>query len=268
MCLEIEKLFGLPSRQTRELKTQLRCTIGRIALLRRKHQVQCAMERDDIAHLLLQTETHRAFRRAEQVVKEQKMLDIYNLVEMDCNRIIGKALLFDQQMDCPDELFEAVSGLIYAAPRCGDLPELRKVRHIFTDKYGKDFIMKCGFDPQVIEMFSRKVSIESMKSVTMQIAYEQGIKLDIAELVLPYNAEENLNVEVRNEIINKSSSDKIHPVKLINMEKEEEERRGLLHDNNSDENMKNVDDKLKRKTTLSFGKRVGVSVRTRRSGNG
>jgi len=38
--------------------------------------------------------------------------------------------------DCPEECKEAVSSLMDAAARTGDLPELRQLRTLFTDKYG------------------------------------------------------------------------------------------------------------------------------------
>lgn len=42
--------------------------------------------------------------------------------------------------ECPSELREAVASIIFAAPRCADIPDLLQVRNLFTAKYGKDFI--------------------------------------------------------------------------------------------------------------------------------
>ena len=38
------------------------------------------------------------------------------------------------------ELKEAVASIIFAAPRCSDLPDLLTVRNLFGSKYGKEFI--------------------------------------------------------------------------------------------------------------------------------
>lgn len=38
--------------------------------------------------------------------------------------------------DCPDECKEAVPSLMYAAARISDLPELRDLRTLFTEKFG------------------------------------------------------------------------------------------------------------------------------------
>lgn len=42
--------------------------------------------------------------------------------------------------ECPSELREAVASVIFAAPRCADIPDLLQVRNLFAAKYGKDFI--------------------------------------------------------------------------------------------------------------------------------
>ncbi|KAI0488618.1 hypothetical protein KFK09_028457 [Dendrobium nobile] len=42
--------------------------------------------------------------------------------------------------NCPSELLEAVASIIFASPRCSDVPELLQVRNLFTTKYGKDFV--------------------------------------------------------------------------------------------------------------------------------
>ena len=38
------------------------------------------------------------------------------------------------------DLKEGISSLIYAAPRCSELPELLRIHDIFEKKYGRDFV--------------------------------------------------------------------------------------------------------------------------------
>lgn len=59
--------------------------------------------------------------------------------------------------ECADELKEALSSLIYAASRCGELPELQEIRRILTSVFGKEFAARavelrnnCGVNPKVI----------------------------------------------------------------------------------------------------------------------
>jgi Regulator of Vps4 activity in the MVB pathway len=38
------------------------------------------------------------------------------------------------------DLKEGISSIIFAAPRCSELPELLRICDIFEKKYGKDFV--------------------------------------------------------------------------------------------------------------------------------
>lgn len=42
--------------------------------------------------------------------------------------------------ECPTDLCEAIASIIFAAPRCSDVPDLLIIRNLFTTKYGKEFI--------------------------------------------------------------------------------------------------------------------------------
>ncbi|KAK8934944.1 hypothetical protein KSP39_PZI014637 [Platanthera zijinensis] len=46
-------------------------------------------------------------------------------------------LIFKTCRSCPIDLKEAISSVIFASPRCADLPELVDVRKHFTAKYGE-----------------------------------------------------------------------------------------------------------------------------------
>lgn len=41
--------------------------------------------------------------------------------------------------DCPNDINEAVSGLIFASARCGDVPELCAIRKLLEKRYGHKF---------------------------------------------------------------------------------------------------------------------------------
>ena len=42
--------------------------------------------------------------------------------------------------ECPADLKEGVASLIFATPRCSEIPELSALRNVFEKKYGKDFV--------------------------------------------------------------------------------------------------------------------------------
>ena len=48
---------------------------------------------------------------------------------------------FSNLRDRPNDINEAVSSLIYASARCGDLPELLVIRKLFGERYGQKFAL-------------------------------------------------------------------------------------------------------------------------------
>jgi vacuolar protein sorting-associated protein IST1 len=68
----------------------------------------------------------------------------------------SNVILFLFFRECPLDLKEAISSVCFAAPRCGDLPELLQVQTLFASKYGKEFVAAatelrpaCGVNRQV-----------------------------------------------------------------------------------------------------------------------
>ncbi|KAJ0865980.1 putative vacuolar protein sorting-associated protein Ist1 [Helianthus annuus] len=76
---------------------------------------------------------------------------------------------------CPEELKEAVSGLLYAAPRCGEFPELREIRAILTTRFRNEF---SAIESKMIQKLSAKEpGLEMRMKVLEEIARENGIVL-------------------------------------------------------------------------------------------
>lgn len=62
--------------------------------------------------------------------------------------------------ECPADLKEGIASLIFASPRCSEIPELVAIRNIFEKKYGKDFVSaatdlrpNCGVNRMVTTIF-------------------------------------------------------------------------------------------------------------------
>ncbi|KAG0447800.1 hypothetical protein HPP92_028164 [Vanilla planifolia] len=181
----LDALLGRSSRQVTKLKTILGVTVTRLAILRNYRHTRCAQAQADVAHLLLLGHQDRALLRVEMVIKERNMLDVLAMVEGYCNLLIERAFLLQNQKECPEELREAAAGLSFAASRCGDLPELREVRRIFSSRFGKEFTSaaaelrnNCG----MVQKFSTKQpDLETRVKVTKEIAMEKGIKVELTD---------------------------------------------------------------------------------------
>lgn len=69
---------------------------------------------------------------------------VYKFVHYDCTFSLHWChyhfSLLNFFRNCPIDLKEAVSSVIFASPRCSDIPELVDVKKQITSKYGKEFV--------------------------------------------------------------------------------------------------------------------------------
>ncbi|KAK6126793.1 hypothetical protein DH2020_039463 [Rehmannia glutinosa] len=132
------KGLALPKLQSFQM-TSLRLAGSRLKLLRNKKEVQVKQMKREIAQLLESGQDQTARIRVEHVIREEKMMSAYDLIEIYCELIVARLPIIESQKICPIDLKEAVASVIFASPRCGDVPELQDVKKHFTEKYGKDF---------------------------------------------------------------------------------------------------------------------------------
>ncbi|MCL7039575.1 hypothetical protein MKW94_003469, partial [Papaver nudicaule] len=111
----------------------------RIKLLRNKRDSMIRHLREDILQLLKNGQDHTAFARVGQLSKDQNIVDAYELLDHFCEFIMINLPYIRQNRDCPNDINEAASSLLYASARCGDLPELPRLRKLFGDRYGNRF---------------------------------------------------------------------------------------------------------------------------------
>ncbi|KAF5189569.1 Regulator of vps4 activity in the mvb pathway protein [Thalictrum thalictroides] len=79
--------------------------------------------------------------------------------------------------DCPEECREAVSSLMFAAARFADLPELRDLRDMFTERYGK--ALESFVNKEFVEnLASKPPTMEKKLQLIRGIAQEFSIKWD------------------------------------------------------------------------------------------
>ncbi|CAI9782281.1 unnamed protein product [Fraxinus pennsylvanica] len=111
----------------------------RLKLLKNKRSCIVKQLREDVAELLRYGHEQSAFDRVEQLFKDESMVKVYDLIENFCEYIIINLCYIRKHKDCPDDINEAVSTLIFASARFGDLPELWSIRKLFGERYGQSF---------------------------------------------------------------------------------------------------------------------------------
>ncbi|KAM0938238.1 putative vacuolar protein sorting-associated protein Ist1 [Dioscorea sansibarensis] len=167
-------------------KTSLKLAMSRIKLMRNKKEIQVKQMRRDLAQLLEAGQEQTARIRVEHVIREEKTLSAYELIDIYCELIVARLPIIESQKSCPIDLREAVAGVVFASPRCADIPELMDVRKQFLAKYGKEFIASalevrpdCGVSRLLVEKLSARAPDGQTKvKVMTSIAEEHNIKWD------------------------------------------------------------------------------------------
>ncbi|KAL5730200.1 hypothetical protein ACHQM5_003052 [Ranunculus cassubicifolius] len=163
-------------------KNLIRKTQCRLKILRNKRDSIVRQLREDITYLIKNGHQESAFSRIEQLYLDQNVKAVYDLLEYFCEFIVTNLFYIRRHRDCPNDINEAVSSLLYASARCGDLPELIKLRKLFDERYGQNFavtaveLLDGNFvNAEVIEKFSVKSIPDDLKhKLLKEMATENG----------------------------------------------------------------------------------------------
>ncbi|KAF9678617.1 hypothetical protein SADUNF_Sadunf07G0053100 [Salix dunnii] len=170
-------------------KTAAKMAVARIKLLRNKREAVMRQMRKDIALLLRSGQDATARIRVEHVIREQNVLAANEFIELFCELVVSRLSIIAKRRECPADLKEGIASLIFASPRCSEIPELVALRKIFEKKYGKDFVSAAtdlrpnsGVNRLLIDKLSvRPPSGEVKLKVMKEIAKEHQIEWDTAE---------------------------------------------------------------------------------------
>ncbi|WOK92449.1 hypothetical protein Cni_G01140 [Canna indica] len=181
----LNSLFNRASFGTR-CKTCLNLAISRIKLLRNKRELQLKHMRKEICQYIQTGQEAIARIRVEYIIREQNILAAYEIIELFCEFVLARVPILETQRDCPIELQEAVASIIFASPRCSDLPELLHVRNLFSTKYGKEFVAaaselrpESNVNRTIIEKLSVKAPPAELKiKILKEVAQEYQLDWD------------------------------------------------------------------------------------------
>ncbi|XVF01963.1 hypothetical protein REPUB_Repub04eG0134900 [Reevesia pubescens] len=111
----------------------------RLKLIKNKRYTIVKNMRDDVAQLIKLGYEETAFNRAEQLFKDESIMAVYDMLDRFCEFVNIQLSYIRRHKDCPNDINEAVSSLIFASARCADLPELPAIRKLFGERYGQRF---------------------------------------------------------------------------------------------------------------------------------
>ncbi|KAI4363825.1 hypothetical protein MLD38_019994 [Melastoma candidum] len=134
-------LFGW--KKAAKCKKLIRRVQSRLRLLRNRRESILRQSRCDVVRLVQMGYMTIASERAEQLLKDESIKELYDLLDHFCEFIITNLSYIRRHRECPHGINEAVSSLIFASARCGELPELRRIRELFRERYGDKFIISA-----------------------------------------------------------------------------------------------------------------------------
>ncbi|KAF0910681.1 hypothetical protein E2562_004673 [Oryza meyeriana var. granulata] len=170
-------------------KTEARMAAARMKLLRNRREAQVRQMRRDIAALLRDRQEDTARIRVEHVIREQNIMAANEIIDLFCELIVTRLPIIAKQKECPTDLKEGICSLIFAAPRCSELPELTRMRDLFEKKYGKDFVSAavdlrpdaCVNNLLIEKLSVKKPSGQTKLKILKEIAKEHQIDWDMTE---------------------------------------------------------------------------------------
>ncbi|XP_050681709.1 IST1 homolog isoform X1 [Leptidea sinapis] len=154
-----------------KLKTHLRLSVNRLKLLEKKKTELAQKARKEIAEYIAAGKTERAKIRVEHIIREDYMVEAMEIVEMYCDLILARFGLVTQMKELDEGLAEAISSLIWVAPRMHtDVQELKVISDLLTAKYGKIFADACRNESvnTISEKLKHKMSVQSPPKILIE----------------------------------------------------------------------------------------------------
>ncbi|RAL45331.1 hypothetical protein DM860_014741 [Cuscuta australis] len=161
-------LFGW--RKASKCKKMIGRVQCRLKLVKNKRSCIARQLREDLAELLRNGHHPLVLDRVEHLFMDENLVAAYDILDHYCEFIVINLPYIRRHKDCPNEINEAVSTLIYSSARLGDLPELRAIRKLFAGRYGQRFVNVALHllpgnlvDTQVKDCLSTKCVTEEVK---------------------------------------------------------------------------------------------------------
>ncbi|RWS15154.1 IST1-like protein [Dinothrombium tinctorium] len=154
-----------------KLKTNLRLCVNRLKLLEKKKTELALKARKEIADFLVAGKVERARIRVEHIIREDYLVEAMEIVEMYCDLLLARFGLIEHMKTIDDGIAEAVSSLIWIAPRLqSDCQELTVIADGLAHKYGKQYAAAARENAlnTVNQKLMKKMGIEAPPKILVE----------------------------------------------------------------------------------------------------
>ncbi|CAH1388501.1 unnamed protein product [Nezara viridula] len=154
-----------------KLKTNLRLAINRLKLLEKKKTELAQKARKEIADYITEGKYERAKIRVEHIIREDYMVEAMELVEMYCDLLLSRFGLLQEIKGLDPSIAEAVSSLLWVAPRLAtEVEELKIISDQLTLKFGKKYTEECRSSSvdAISEKLKHKLTIQAPPKILIE----------------------------------------------------------------------------------------------------
>ncbi|XP_066504222.1 IST1 homolog [Hoplias malabaricus] len=153
------------------LRVNLRLVINRLKLLEKKKTELAQKARKEIADYLSAGKDERARIRVEHIIREDYLVEAMEILELYCDLLLARFGLIHSMKELDPGLQEAVSTLIWAAPRLqSEVSELKTVSDQLCAKYSKEYGKLCRTNQigTVNDRLMHKLSVEAPPKILVE----------------------------------------------------------------------------------------------------
>lgn len=154
-----------------KLKTNLRLAITRLKLLEKKKSELTEKSRREIADYISAGKIERAKIRVEYIIREDYLVEALEIVEMYCDLLVARFGLIQNLKELDEGIAEAVSSIIWVAPRLqSDIQEIKVIADLLTAKYGQQYAEACRIESvdTISPKLKHKLSIQSPPKILVE----------------------------------------------------------------------------------------------------
>nr|XP_020465980.1 IST1 homolog isoform X2 [Monopterus albus] len=153
------------------LRVNLRLVINRLKLLEKKKTELAQKARKEIADYLSSGKDERARIRVEHIIREDYLVEAMEILELYCDLLLARFGLIQSMKELDPGLQEAVSTLIWAAPRLqSEVSELKIVSEQLCAKYSKEYGKLCRTNQigTVNDRLMHKLNVEAPPKILVE----------------------------------------------------------------------------------------------------
>ncbi|KAK2853941.1 hypothetical protein Q5P01_006602 [Channa striata] len=191
------------------LRVNLRLVINRLKLLEKKKTELAQKARKEIADYLSSGKDERARIRVEHIIREDYLVEAMEILELYCDLLLARFGLIQSMKELDPGLQEAVSTLIWAAPRLqSEVSELKTVSEQLCAKYSKEYGKLCRTNQigTVNDRLMHKLSVEAPPKILVE-----RYLIEIAKNYnVPYEPDAMVRVSVKNQLSLSGKDEVIH----------------------------------------------------------